>query len=106
MVNAYMTGVDRCFSATQTKEICVDREVEQLADRVAAAKKVSPFLNTEHAAFYIGLSASGLEKMRRKGRGPKFRHHGRHIRYHIDDLDAWSMERGDDCRIGSATDAA
>ncbi len=84
----------------------VEKDIMELAERVAVAKKVSPFLNTEHAAFYIGLSASGLEKMRRKGRGPKFRHHGRHIRYHIDDLDAWSIERGDDSRAGNANDAA
>jgi hypothetical protein len=87
-------------------EICVDRDIENLADRVAGAKKVSPFLNTEHAAFYIGLSASGLEKMRRRGNGPKFRHHGRHIRYHIDDLDAWSVARDDHRGAGGTTDAA
>ena len=82
------------------------RDIEELAERVAVAKKVSPFLNTEHAAFYIGLSASGLEKMRRKGNGPKYRHHGRHIRYHLDDLDTWSLARDDHRPAGDTTDAA
>ncbi|TJW28170.1 MAG: DNA-binding protein, partial [Mesorhizobium sp.] len=30
------------------------------------------------------------EKMRLKGGGPKFRKHGRYVRYHIDELDHWS----------------
>ena len=63
---------------------------EDMARRVAIAKKVSPYLNTQMAAFYVGLSASALEKMRCKGEGPQFCYHGRHVRYHLDDLDEWS----------------
>ncbi|MET3591798.1 putative DNA-binding transcriptional regulator AlpA [Mesorhizobium shonense] len=59
-------------------------------ERAARAKKGSPFLNTAQAAFYIGLSQRTLEKMRLKGHGPKFRKHGRFVRYHIDELDDWS----------------
>lgn len=59
--------------------------------RAQYAKKGSPFLNTAQAAFYIGLSARTLEKMRVDGIGPRYRRHGRHVRYHIDDLDVWSM---------------
>lgn len=59
--------------------------------RAAKAKKGSPFLNTAQAAFYIGLSQRTLEKMRLTGNGPRFRKHGRYVRYHIDDLDAWSL---------------
>lgn len=59
-------------------------------DRATTAKKGSPFLNTDQAAFYIGLSRRTLEKMRSEGGGPPFRRHGRYIRYHIDDLDTWS----------------
>ncbi|RRH92167.1 DNA-binding protein [Mesorhizobium tamadayense] len=59
-------------------------------ERAARAKKGSPFLNTAQAAFYIGLSQRTLEKMRLKGGGPKFRKHGRYVRYHIDELDDWS----------------
>jgi hypothetical protein len=59
--------------------------------RAAKAKKGSPFLNTAQAAFYVGLSQRTLEKMRLTGDGPRFRKHGRYVRYHIDDLDVWSL---------------
>ena len=58
--------------------------------RAARAKKGSPFLSTEQAAFYLGLSARKLQAMRGLGTGPRFRRHSRYVRYHIDDLDAWS----------------
>ena len=58
--------------------------------RAADAKKGSPFLTTDQAARYVGLSRQALEKMRRQGRGPRFRKHGRYVRYHIADLDEWS----------------
>ena len=58
--------------------------------RAARAKKGSPFLSTEQAAFYLGLSARKLQAMRASGTGPHFRRHSRYVRYHIDDLDAWS----------------
>ncbi len=61
--------------------------------RAANAKKGSPFLTTAQAAFYIGLSARTLERMRRNDGGPRFRRHGRYVRYHIADLDAWSESR-------------
>lgn len=53
----------------------------------------SPYLTTKQAARYLGFSARTLEAMRRKGEGPPFRYHGNRIRYHIDDLDAWSAAR-------------
>lgn len=62
--------------------------------RAARARKGSPFLNTAQAAFYIGLNWRTLEQMRWKGLGPRFRRHGRFIRYHIDDLDDWSRTNG------------
>ncbi len=62
--------------------------------RAANAKKGSPFLDTEQAALYVGLSRRTLEKMRTIGGGPRFRKHGRYVRYHIDDLDGWSAEHG------------
>ena len=58
--------------------------------RAARAKKGTPFLSTEQAAFYLGLSARKLQQMRGEGRGPIFRRHARCVRYHIDDLDDWS----------------
>ena len=58
--------------------------------RAARAKKGSPFLSTEQAAFYLGLSARKLQAMRAAGTGPVFRRHSRYVRYHVDDLDLWS----------------
>jgi hypothetical protein len=76
------------------------------AARAARAKKGSPFLNTDQAAYYIGLSSRTLEKMRSSDRGPKFRRHGRHIRYHIGDLDDWSDARsGDTASTGRRREA-
>lgn len=63
-------------------------------DRADKARQGSPFLNTAQAAFYIGLSRRTLEKMRLTGDGPRFRKHGRYVRYHINDLDAWSEGEG------------
>jgi hypothetical protein len=62
--------------------------------RAANAKKGSPFLTTDQAGHYIALSGRSLEKMRARGDGPRFRKHGRYVRYHIDDLDAWSQAHG------------
>jgi excisionase family DNA binding protein len=69
-------------------EKCMDDEIV----RAAKAKKGSPFLSTAQAAHYVSLSRRTLENMRIDGGGPRFRKHGRYVRYHIDDLDAWSEE--------------
>jgi len=58
--------------------------------RAARARKGCPFLSTEQAAFYLGLSPRKLQAMRAEGTGPRFRRHSRYVRYHIDDLDTWS----------------
>ena len=60
--------------------------------RAARAKKGSPFLSTEQAAFYLGLSSRKLQSMRGEGTGPSFRRHARFVRYHIADLDRWSKD--------------
>jgi hypothetical protein len=70
--------------------------------RAARAKKESPFLSTEQAAFYLGLSARKLQQMRASGTGPAFRRHSRYVRYHIDDLDAWSRGSGMQERHGDS----
>jgi hypothetical protein len=62
--------------------------------RAARAKKGSPFLSTEQAAFYLGLSPRKMQVMRGTEGGPRFRRHSRYIRYHIADLDAWSEASG------------
>lgn len=51
------------------------------------------FLNTKEAAAFLGLKPNTLEKMRVYGGGPEYRKHGRYVRYHIDDLNAWSELR-------------
>jgi excisionase family DNA binding protein len=79
----------RCDLHTQTRGDFMEDE----AQRAAMAKKGSPFLSTAQAAFYIGLSRRTLEKMRTHGGGPKYRKHGRYVRYHIKDLDDWSTSR-------------
>ena len=61
--------------------------------RAGQARKESPFLTTIEAATYVGLSRRTLEKMRTAGNGPIYRKHGRYVRYHIGDLDAWSTAR-------------
>jgi len=58
--------------------------------RARRATKGTPFLSPEQAAHYLGLSVRTLQYHRNRGTGPRFRRHCRHIRYHIDDLDAWS----------------
>ena len=60
--------------------------------RAGHAKKGSPFLNTEQAAFYLGICPRRLQVLRGQGQGPRFRRHSRYVRYHIDDLDIWSRE--------------
>ena len=47
-----------------------------------------PFLTTREAARFLKLRPNTLEKMRVYGGGPIYRKHGRHVRYHIDDLTA------------------
>lgn len=49
-----------------------------------------PFLNTAQAAYYLGIGARKLQRLRVAGEGPRIRRHGRLIYYHPDDLDSWS----------------
>jgi hypothetical protein len=58
--------------------------------RAELAKKASPFLTQEQAANYLCLSSRKLMSLRTQGLGPRVRRHSRFIRYHIDDLEAWS----------------
>ena len=63
---------------------------DDIARASQAKKGSSPFLCTKQAGYYLGLSARRLEILRASGTGPRFRKHCRFVRYHIDDLDAWS----------------
>lgn len=60
------------------------------ADRAERAKRGSPYLNTAQTAYYLGVSVYHLVKLRRSGKGPKFRRHSHNVQYHIDDIDGWS----------------
>jgi hypothetical protein len=75
---------------TASNEVFMDDT--DATSRAAHAKKGSPFLNTEQAAFYLGLCPRRLQALRSSGDGPRFRRHSRYVRYHIDDLDIWSRE--------------
>ncbi len=61
--------------------------------RAERAKRGSPFLNTDQAAHYLGLSRRFLQKLRSKGEGPLHRHHSTMVQYHIDDLQDWSQSQ-------------
>jgi Helix-turn-helix domain len=63
--------------------------------RAARARSGSPFLTPDQAAFYLGISSRTLQEYRTGGTGPRYRRHSRHLRYHIDDLDAWSQSLGE-----------
>ena len=54
----------------------------------------SPFLTTKEAAALLKLAPATLVNMRAARTGPKYRRHGRLIRYHIDELNAWPASRG------------
>ena len=50
----------------------------------------SPWLNTEEAARYCGLTKRGMEDLRYADEGPRYVRAGhRIVRYHIDWLDDW-----------------
>lgn len=67
--------------------------------RAARGRLESPFLDPGQAAYYLGLTERTLRAYRKMKTGPQYRRHGNNVRYHIDDLDAWSQRlrrAGDD----------
>jgi hypothetical protein len=66
--------------------------MDDVVARANRARQGTPFLSTEQAAFYLGLSPRKLQELRATGGGPRYRRHCRYVRYHIDDIDAWSRE--------------
>nr|WP_089220609.1 helix-turn-helix domain-containing protein [Sphingomonas laterariae] len=72
--------------------------------RARIARAGNPFLNTAQAAHHLGVSIRLLERMRRRGEGPLFRRHGRHVRYHVDDLDSWSRQSGNASGLDTRND--
>lgn len=61
---------------------------------MAKACQRSPFMTTKQAARYLCLAPQTLDKMRVIATGPRYRNHGRYVRYHIEELNAWSEQRG------------
>ncbi|QCB55826.1 DNA-binding protein [Sphingopyxis sp. PAMC25046] len=62
-------------------------------DEIARARGMvrgTPYLNTEQAAAYLGVSAWRMKALRKTGKGPRYRRHSRYVRYLIDDLVLWS----------------
>ncbi len=60
-------------------------------NRANTARKGSPYLGTQQAGFYLGLSTKTLARLRVTGGGPPYRKLGSTIRYHVDDLKSWSQ---------------
>lgn len=60
--------------------------------RADRARKGSPFLNAKQAAHFLGLKVQTLANMRWLREGPPYRRHGGQVRYHINDLEAWSLQ--------------
>lgn len=61
--------------------------------RAQIASRICPYLTAKQTAFHLGIAVSTLKRMRQTGQGPRYRKHGRTCRYHIDDIDAWSIAR-------------
>ena len=102
MLNRFMRDHARCCHAAYAVACwSALKSMSDEAERAEKAKKGSPFLSTGQAAHFVGLSRRTLEKMRVQGGGPLYRKHGRYVRYHIDDLEAWSKSR----MKGSTSDA-
>lgn len=64
--------------------------IEALLNRPAVMVE---FLDTEGAAHYLGMSTVTLEQWRCEGTGPAFCKVGRSVRYHVDDLRSFMLDR-------------
>jgi predicted DNA-binding transcriptional regulator AlpA len=68
---------------------------KEMADGYATGRYVPPpeYLNTAHAAAFLGLTPAGMETMRKEGRGPAFiRASGKLVRYRVADLNDWMAQ--------------
>lgn len=53
----------------------------------------SPWLSTQEVADYLNISIDTVRHWRYRGTGPAGHKAGRHIRYHVDDVDRWMREQ-------------
>ena len=75
--------------ATRTGRVPLT-EVEDIVRRMLETQLRSPWFDTEEAARYLRKEPSTLKVWRSKKQGPRFHVVNRqHIRYHVDDLDAF-----------------
>ena len=68
-------------------ERLADKLMERLGDPSNGEHAVGDWLDTEHAAHYLGLRPATLEVWRAQGEGPSFRKVRRRVRYRRADLD-------------------
>jgi hypothetical protein len=59
----------------------------------------SAFINTAHAAAYIGSSPGVMLNWRSQRRGPRYHGSNDFIRYRISDLDSWMSVRAGEVRL-------
>lgn len=72
-------------------------DVEDALRRVLDAHHRSPWLDSEAAAIYLSSTPGTLRTWRANGEGPRYHVvHGKAVRYHVSDLDAFV--RGEDDR--------
>lgn len=77
-------------SAEPRTEIAEMKDDEKEIARARRLLNGRPYLNTEQAAAYLGISVWRMKEMRKGQNGPRFRYHSRYVRYLIDDLVLWS----------------
>lgn len=75
----------------------MDAEIIARLDRIELLLQrpgvVPEFFGTNGAAQYLGMSTVTLEQWRCEGSGPAFCKVGRSVRYHVDDLRSFMLER-------------
>lgn len=67
----------------------------EMAEGYASGRYAPPpeYLNTAHAAAFLGLTPGGMETMRKERRGPAYiRASGKLVRYRVADLNDWMAQ--------------
>lgn len=65
------------------------------------AHRPGQWIGIEALAEYLGVPVSTIRKWRAKGTGPKPRTFGRHLRWHLAEVDEWADQQTDEARKGS-----
>ena len=65
----------------------VERELRKLIPKTIEQTRLSPWLDTKHAAAYIGISENALRLRIREGLVPAHRDGAGRLRFHRDELD-------------------